>query len=374
MLSVSEIYAQLELISPNTIPIHWAQLTSKKRMATQILPVRSRARITMMAVNIAVAILVLYGSSARIARAENGDRNISERSGYRLGSFDQLRLKIVAWRPSQAEVFEWNAVNGEYTIDADGKISIPLIGEIQAADLTTGALADRVAERLQERLNINQRLDGTVEIVKFRPFYIVGDVANSGEYSYRPGLTVIQAMSIAGGLPRSHAIDVHQIERDVAGWTGEINQLSDERSMVTAQIEQQEKLLLIAQQDKQLVDNKQRTGLVTEPRILAAQRDVAIAESELLRLKGRFKEIGYKIATDKVLVLQSDRIAPTWTGAQLGFSIVRAKEGGFAEIPATETTLVLPGDTIKVKCCGSETAGPSAEIQSSLLEPAPKNR
>ena len=146
--------------------------------------------------------------------------------------------------------------------------------------------------------------------------------------------------------------------------------------MVNAQIEQQEQLLLIAQQDKQLVDNKQKTGLVTEPRLLAARRDVATAASELIRLKGRLKEIGYKIATNKVLILQSDRIAPTWTGAKLRFSVVRAKGTSFTEMPATETTLVVPGDTIKVKCCGSEAAdlSPSAQAESFLFEQAPSNR
>jgi protein involved in polysaccharide export with SLBB domain len=302
------------------------------------------------------------------AKAQNENAKVPETgSEYRLGPFDQLRLKVVAWRPSQAEIFEWNAINGEYTIDAGGKISVPLIGAIQAANTTTGELAGRVAERLQDRLNIAQKLDATVEITKFRPFYIVGDVANSGEYSYRPGLTVIQAMSIAGGLPRSHAIDVHQIDRDVAGWTGEINQLTDERTTVSAQIEQQQKILLLAQQDKQLIDVKQKTGLVTEPRIMAAQRDLANAESEMLRLKGRLKEIGYKIATDKAQISQSDKIAPTWTGAQLSFSIIRLERLKSVEIPAVETTWVEPGDTIKVKCCAGETAETTPAAQA-LIE------
>jgi protein involved in polysaccharide export with SLBB domain len=345
-------------------------------MANQTLMPRSRNPLIALVVTIGLATVFVCGPPPTIAKAQE-DRQVSgNRSNYHLGPFDQLRLKVVAWRPSQAEVFEWNSVNGEYTIDAGGNISVPLIGEIRASDRTTGELANRVAERLQERLNITQKLDATVEIIKFRPFYIVGDVASSGEYSYRPGMTVIQAMSIAGGLPRSHEMDVHQIERDVVGWTGEMDQLADERTMVNAQIEQQEKLLLIAQQDKQLVDNKQKTGLVTEPRLLAAQRDAATAASELIRLKGRLKEIANKIATNKVLILQSDRIAPTWAGAQLRFSIVRSKGTSFTEMPATETTLVAPGDTIKVKCCGSEAAdlSPSAQAESFPLEQAPGNR
>jgi protein involved in polysaccharide export with SLBB domain len=340
-------------------------------MANQSLLPQSRGLFAALAV---LGLITVFGSRGE---AQEADRNLpANTTAYHLGSFDQLRLKVVGWRASQAEIFEWNAINGEYTVDAGGKISVPLIGPIQASNATTSELAVRVAQRLQERLNIAQKLDATVEITKFRPFYIVGDVATSGEYSFRPGMTVIQAMSIAGGLPRGHDIDIHQIERDVTGWTGELNQLVDERSTVNAEIEQHEKLLLVAQQDKQLIDSKQKMGLVTEARILASQRDLATAEGEMLRLKGRLKQIGIKMATNKMLISKSDRIAPTWTGAQLSFSIVRPEGTKFTEIPADETTLVEPGDTIKVKCCGNQALerGASPQAQSFLYQEAPNRR
>lgn len=321
----------------------------------------------------AVFALLLCGISAGQAWAQDeGQKPQPNGADYQLGPLDSLRLKVVAWRASQGEVFEWNAINGEYTVNAGGKISIPLIGEIRASETTTVELADALAKRLQQRLNIAQTLNATIEIIKFRPFYIVGDVANSGEYSFRPGMTVIQAMSIAGGLPRSHAVDVHQIDRDVAGWTGELNQVTDEETMLRSQMEQQQQLLQLAQQDKQQVENKQKTGLVTEQRYMASQRDVATAQTELLRLKIRLQEIKHKIATNTVLISESNRIAPTWVGAALRFSIIRPSGSTFTEFPANETTLVAPGDTIKVKCCGSED--PKASLQSSLLGEVPQRR
>lgn len=424
---------------------------------------------------LAVTLCPLQPGFAQIQ--EQADKAASARSEYHLGPFDQIRLKIVAWRPSQAEVFEWQSVNGDYTIDAAGKISLPLVGEVQAADATTGELARLISERLQERINIAQRPDASVEIIKFRPFYIVGDVATSGEYSFRPGMTVIQAMAIAGGLPRSHAIDVHQIEREIVGWTGELNELAGERTAllaraarldaelngqddikfpsslaehgdkqatsamaqerllfkarkhaleisaqsfqqvknyltgevnsIKAQIQQQDKLLALAQQDKQEVDKKQKSGLVTEQRYLTAQREAATTEGESLLLKSRLKgtieelskadtslmelrskfresvvgdlnstrarleQIGVKMATDRSLVAESDKIAPIWVSAQLSFSIIRRAGKNFAEFPATETTLVQPGDTIKVKCCGSQPAEATSEasLQAQPLQP-----
>jgi polysaccharide export outer membrane protein/exopolysaccharide production protein ExoF len=423
----------------------------------------------------ALALVLAFGI-VQSGQAQSPDHTSKSAASsvYRLGPFDQIRLKIVAWRPSQAQVFEWQAVNGDYTIDASGRISLPLVGEVQAADETTIELAKRISERLQDRINMAQRPDASVEIIKYRPFYIVGDVATSGEYPYRPGMTVIQAMAIAGGLPRSHAIDVHEIERQIVGWTGELNELASERTAllarearlaaelegsdevtfptslteqggkaaasamkqerllfktrknaleisakslqqmknyltgevasINAQIEQQNKLLALAQQDKQEVDQKQKHGLVTEQRYLTAQREAATAESDSLRLQSRLKaaledlnkaqtsflevnskfkegvatdlnttkarleQITAKMATDRGLVAQSDKIAPIWIGAQLSFSIIRRSGQRFDEFPATETTLVSPGDTIKVKCCGSGQDDLTAAISRQLSQ------
>jgi len=317
----------------------------------------------------AVAILLLCSWCVDPAFSQDRGQFDGEPADYRLGPFDQLRVKIVALRASQAEVLEWNAINGEYTVGFGGRVSLPLIGEVQASDSTTRELAKILAQRLQTRLNIAQTLDATVEITKFRPFYIVGDVANSGEYSYRPGMTVIQALSIAGGLPRSHSIDVRQVDREIAAWTGELNQLSDEQTMLRSQIEQQEKLLALVQQDKQQVESKQRTGLVTEQRYMSTQRDLATAQSDLLRSKIRLQEIRHKMATNKVLIAGSDRIAPTWAAANLNLSIVRLSGSAFTEISANETTLVAPGDTIKVRCCDGEGRAP----QSFVLKDSPRN-
>jgi protein involved in polysaccharide export with SLBB domain len=297
-------------------------------------------------------LLFVWSPELSVAQVESQKTPVVH-SNYRLGPFDRLRLRIVTWRQSQAEVFEWAAINGEYTIDVDGKIAIPLVGEILATDTTTGELADRIAKRLQSKTNLAQKPDASVEIVTFRPFYIVGDVANSGEFPYRPGMTVIQAMTIAGGLPRSHALDVRQIERDIVGWAGELKELADEQTLLHAQIEQQQKLLVLAQEDKHKVESQQRTGIATDVRYMASQRDALNAETDLLRAKGRLKEIASKITTNKLLISQSEKIAPLWVGARLSFSIIRRDGTAFSEFPAAETSLVEPGDTIKVKCCGS---------------------
>lgn len=127
-------------------------------------------------------------------------------SEYLLGAQDKVRVKVYEWRPSRDEIFEWLALNHEYIVDVAGNISLPLVGEVPAAGLRTSELAKSISDGLKERIGLVGSPDVSVEIVQFRPFYIVGQVEKPGEYAYRPGLTVLRAVSIAGGLQRAREL------------------------------------------------------------------------------------------------------------------------------------------------------------------------
>jgi exopolysaccharide production protein ExoF len=58
-------------------------------------------------------------------------------NSYALGPGDKVRVRVSEWRPSRGQVYEWDAVSGEFTINPAGAISVPLIGEIPAANLST---------------------------------------------------------------------------------------------------------------------------------------------------------------------------------------------------------------------------------------------
>lgn len=81
-------------------------------------------------------------------------------------------------------------------------MSLPLVGEIQAAGVTPADLGRIIGDQLKERLGMIDAPDTAVEVVQYRPFYIIGQVDKPGEYPYRPGLTVLQALSVAGGMQR----------------------------------------------------------------------------------------------------------------------------------------------------------------------------
>lgn len=157
----------------------------------------------------------------------------AQTADYRLGPQDKIRLKVYEWRATVDAVFEWSSLNGEFTLGASGAISVPLIGEIPAAGETTSGLAVKLGERLMQRIGLSQAPDIAVEVTQYRPFYILGGVNKPGEYPYRPGLTVLQAVSLAGGLGNSGESS-RRVNREVISSQGELTQLANEANVLLA--------------------------------------------------------------------------------------------------------------------------------------------
>ena len=141
---------------------------------------------------------------------------------YTLGPLDWVRVKVYEWRASRDEVFEWKALNDQFAIGPEGTLSLPLVGEVEAAGLNTAELCQRIAERFRERMGFAEPPSVSVEVVKFRPFYIIGDVRTPGEFPYRPGLTVLQALSLAGGFYRD-AENAQRMDRESISAKGELS-------------------------------------------------------------------------------------------------------------------------------------------------------
>lgn len=144
---------------------------------------------------------------------------------YLLGPQDKVRLKVYEWRASRDVIFEWTALNDDFTVSADGTLFVPFVGQIRAAGTAPGNLARAIGDRLMQQMGLSRPPDVAVEIAQYRPFYIVGAVAQPGEFPYRPGLTVLQAMGIAGGL-RTRDDDLPRLEREVIAGQGDVDLLS----------------------------------------------------------------------------------------------------------------------------------------------------
>ena len=109
---------------------------------------------------------------------------------YRLGPGDELRVII----PGLTEIENGTA----FVVNDRGELTLPLMGGIPVKGSTIPELEQRVAALLVEkRLMVSPAV--SIQPVKLRPIYILGEVRSPGEYPYRPGMTVVTAVSVAGG-------------------------------------------------------------------------------------------------------------------------------------------------------------------------------
>jgi polysaccharide export outer membrane protein len=109
-------------------------------------------------------------------------------STYRLGSGDRLKITV----------FRHEDLSGEFTLDGAGNFAMPLVGEVQAYGLTTRELEARLQEKLQDGYLVDPQV--SVEVLNYRPFYILGEVKTPGAYPYVNGMTVLNAVALAGGF------------------------------------------------------------------------------------------------------------------------------------------------------------------------------
>jgi polysaccharide biosynthesis/export protein len=109
-------------------------------------------------------------------------------SQYRLDAGDEIRITA----------YGLDAINNAYTVSDAGDISLPLIDNVQARGKTVGELQSDIMRLLVER-QILRSPSVNVQMTKYRPFYILGEVKSPGEYPYRPGMSVLTAIAMAGG-------------------------------------------------------------------------------------------------------------------------------------------------------------------------------
>jgi polysaccharide biosynthesis/export protein ExoF len=148
-----------------------------------------------------IAPLLLAGSLWLPALAPQASAQADQ--SYLLGPRDMLNIRVGQWNALEGEYIAWPDVSGEYRVSPEGTIAVPLAGEVVASGLSTGELATEVAMRLGERVGQRDQIEATVDIAEFRPIFVVGGVRSPGAYPFTPGLTVLQALGLAGGIERA---------------------------------------------------------------------------------------------------------------------------------------------------------------------------
>jgi polysaccharide export outer membrane protein len=104
-------------------------------------------------------------------------------------------------------VFGEDKLGGEFSISDDGKLSLPLIGAVSASGLTLSQLTDEITAALKNGYLLDPRV--SVDVLDYRPFYILGEVNKAGSYPYTSGLTVENAVATAEGF--TYRADTHHV-------------------------------------------------------------------------------------------------------------------------------------------------------------------
>ncbi|TNE61440.1 MAG: polysaccharide export protein [Alphaproteobacteria bacterium] len=107
---------------------------------------------------------------------------------YQLGSGDKIRVTV----------YGEEDLSGEFELDGTGLVALPLIGPISIGGKDLAEVETIVSAKLADGYLINPRV--SVEVLNYRPFYILGEVKQPGSYPYVNGMTVLNAIALASGF------------------------------------------------------------------------------------------------------------------------------------------------------------------------------
>ena len=110
-------------------------------------------------------------------------------NSYRLGPGDALRVTV----------FRHEDLSGEFRLDGDGYFALPLVGEILGGGRTSRQLENEIEGALKSGGYLVEP-QVSIQVLNYRPFYIIGEVNNPGSFEYVNGMTVINAVALAGGF------------------------------------------------------------------------------------------------------------------------------------------------------------------------------
>ena len=106
---------------------------------------------------------------------------------YRLGSGDKVRITV----------FNEESLSGEYEVDGSGTLNLQLIGAINVLGRSIPEVTAIIVGKLKEGYLQNPSV--AIEVLNYRPFYVLGEVKEPGKYPYVSGMSVLNAIALAGG-------------------------------------------------------------------------------------------------------------------------------------------------------------------------------
>jgi polysaccharide export outer membrane protein len=146
-----------------------------------------------------------------------GEGSAAAETSYRLSTGDKVHVIV----------YGEDDLGGDFNVDGNGYVRLPLIGQVKASGLSAQELENRIAALLKNGYLQEPRVN--VEIVQYRPFYIIGEVNKPGEYPYVNDMNALNAVALAGGYTEKANSSVVYVRR---------NGQSEEQSLPANQLTQ----------------------------------------------------------------------------------------------------------------------------------------
>ena len=230
----------------------------------------------------------------------------------------------------------WNErdVSGKFNIEADGSLTFPLIGRVDAAGLTVRALEDELRKRLSAGYITNPQISVTVETYGSQRIFLVGEVRQPGMYPMRGKMSLMEALARAGSttpMAGGEAFVVRRTDRSVSGAVlpDQAGESSDVIRVDLAELHR---------------------GRLDRNIALTDGDTVFVPRAETVYVSGYVKNPGaYPIQKDTT-ALQAVTLAGGVTdrGSTTRLKVIRVVDGEPRESRLNENDLARPGDTIVV--------------------------
>jgi polysaccharide export outer membrane protein len=151
----------------------------------------SKAWLTGLAFTIAGALAAGVGNRQEAAKSAKSGAQAATAAdpGYKIGPQDVLRIDV--WKETE--------ISRSVPVRPDGKISLPLLNDVQAAGLTAMELANVISEGLKKYIN-GPQVTVTVSEINSRRVYVTGEVTRPGAFPLLPNMTALQGVTSAGGF------------------------------------------------------------------------------------------------------------------------------------------------------------------------------
>lgn len=217
--------------------------------------------------------------------------------------------------------------SGEYRVASDGRISIPGLGRIVIAGHTPSEFEELLSDRLSAALR--RDISVSVEVTQYKPFFMTGHVTRPGSLEWQPGLTVLKAISLAGGIARGSSrgeseaperapvieqtqsqlrFSLAQLARLVAEKEGKATIETTrvfERLLATLPADGRHVVIDVVMRQNELLA-EQREYVRTRVARLEAERE--LATEELAAAQGQEAEIRKQLDISKQLMASSDTL------------------------------------------------------------------